>query len=369
MKMKEVFKGVKVADFSWVGVGPQTARELAEHGATVVRVESHKVPDMLRVATPFKDGISGIDRSAFGMKYNTNKYGMSLHLSNPKAQEVARRLVKWADIVTDSMTPGTMKRFGLDYESVRKTKPDIIYYSTTQAGQYGPYARFGAYGQEGAAVAGFYDVFGWPDRPPSPPSTAYTDFISPWVLVAALIGALAYRRKTGKGTYLEHSQWEGAMHFLGPALLDYGVNGRVLRRMGNSDPHAAPHAVYRCQGSERWVAIAVRYDSEWRAFCKAIGGPEWTKETRFATLSGRKENEDELNKLVEDWTASYTPEEVMWIMQNAGVSAGVVQNSEDLFEDPQTRHRRHFQWLPHKVIGMASHETPAYRLSKTPFQL
>ena len=369
MKLREVFEGVKVADFSWVIVGPRVARELAVHGATVVRVESHRVPDMLRVTAPFREGIAGIDRSALWMAYNTNKYGMSLHLSNPKAQEIARKLVMWADIVTDSMTPGTLKRFGLDYESVRKIKPDIIYYSTTQAGQYGPYAKFQAYGQEGAAIAGFYDLFGWPDRPPAPPFTAYTDQIAYPVLLATLMGALAYRRKTGKGMYLEHCQWEAGMHFLGPALLDYRVNGRVLRRMGNSDPYAAPHAIYQCQGTDRWVAITVRHDAEWKAFCAAIGAPEWTKEPRFATLLGRKENEDELNQLVENWTSGYTPEEVMWILQNAGVPAGVLQNNQDLFEDPQLKHRGHFQWLPHKVIGMASHQAPSYRLSKTPYQL
>jgi len=224
MQRKQVFEGIKVADFSWVGVGPETARELAEHGATVIRIESHRTPDILRLAAPFKDFKPGIDRSAFGMCYNTNKLGMSLDLNKPKGREVARRLVMWADIITDGMTTGTMAKWGLDYESVKKIKPDIIYYSTNQPGQYGPYSRFAGYGSQGAAIAGMYSVTGWPDRGPAYIYGAYTDFISPFFLVCALVAALDYRRRTGKGMYLDQSQWEAGANFLGPIILDYAVN-------------------------------------------------------------------------------------------------------------------------------------------------
>ena len=368
MEKKQVFKGLKVADFSWVGVGPQVARELAEHGATVVRVESHTSPDTLRLSGPFKDAEPGIDRSAFGTAYNTNKYGMALNLNNPKSREVARRLVEWADIITDSMTPGKMAKWGLDYESCRKVKPDIIYYSTTQAGQDGPWSKFGGYGQQGAAISGFFDLIGWPDRPPSPPVTAITDFIAPWFLATALIAALDYRRRTGKGTYIDQSQWESALHFLGPWLMDYKVNGRMLTRMGNRDPHAAPHGAFSCQGDDRWVAIAVRTDEEWRAFCQVLGRPDWTGEDRFATFKGRKDNEDELERLIEQWTKARVAEEVMMMMQEAGVPAGVVGGGGggDLFEDPQLKHRRHFRRLDHQVIGRHVYNAPSYWLSKTP---
>ena len=369
MQRKQVFEGIKVADFSWVAAGPQVARELAEHGATVIRIESHRRIDTLRAVAPYRDGKPGPDRTAFGTLANTNKYGISLDLNMPKGQEVARKLVMWADVVTDSMTPGTMKRWGLDYEACRKMKPDIVYYSTCQMGQYGPHASFGGYGGHAAAVSGFHSICGWPDRDPVQVYGAYTDFISPFYMTTALIGALLYRQRTGKGMYLEQAQMEAGVTFLGPALLDYVVNGRIAGRMGNRDPYAAPHGVYPCRAG-RWVAIAVYTDEEWQALCRLLGNPGWTKDPRFATLVARKENEDELDTLVSEWTRGYTAEEVMVLMQEVGVAAGVSQTCEDVLEyDPQLKHRRHFVELKHKVIGLHSYRAPAYKLSKTPAEL
>jgi benzylsuccinate CoA-transferase BbsF subunit len=345
------------------------SRELAEHGATVVHVESHRVPALERVSGPFKDFKPGIDRGAFGMCYNTNKLGVSLDLNRAKGQEVARRLVEWADIVADSMTPGTMAKWDLDYESVRKIKPDIIYYSATLGGQEGPYAKFQGYGAQGAAVAGMYAVTGWPDRPPAFIFGAYTDFIAPYFLLPALIAALDYRRRTGEGMYLDLSQWEAGIDFLGPAILDYVVNNRVATRTGNRSPYAVPHGTYRCSGTELWVAIAVRTDEEWKALCKVIGDPDWSRDPKFATFLSRKENEDELDRLIEEWTINHAPEEVMSWTQDVGIPAGVVQNCQNLFDDPQLKHRGHFQWLDHKVMGPVAHHAPAYRLSKTPFKM
>ena len=363
---KQVFEGIKVADFSWVAVGPQVTRELAEHGATVVRIECHRNPDTLRVSGPFKDSISGIDRSAFAAVYNTGKYGISLDLNMPKGQEVAKRLVQWADIVTDSMTPGTIAKWGLDYESCKKIKPDIIYYSTCQMGQEGPLGNFGGYGMFGTAYAGYCQLVGWPDREPLPLRNNYTDFVAPWYLACALIAALLYRQRTGKGVYLDQSQVECGVTFLAPIVLDYIVNGRIAERMGSRDPYMAPHALYPCQGTDKWVAITVSNDEEWNSFCRVISDPDWTKEPRFSNMPGRKENERELDRLIAEWTKNYTPEQVMTMMQEAGVPAGLAQTAEGLFNDHQLKHREHFRFLEHKVIGRHAYNAPAYRLSKTP---
>ena len=363
---KQVFEGIKVADFSWVGVGPHVTRELAEHGATVVRIESHRNPDTLRIAGPFKDFISGIDRSAFGTAYNTGKYGISLDLNMPKAQEVVKRLVRWADIVADSMTPGTMAKWGLDYEGCKKIKPDIIYYSTCQMGQEGPLSKFGGYGMFGTAYAGYSHLVGWPDREPLPLYNNYSDFIAPWYLTCALIAALLRRRRTGKGMYLDQSQVECGVAFLAPIVLDYIVNGRIAERMGSRDPYMAPHALYPCRGADEWVAITISNDEEWEDFCRVIGNPDWTKEPRLSTMPGRKENEEELDRLIAEWTKNYIPEQVVTMMQDAGVPAGVAQTAEGLFNDPQLKHREHFRFLEHKVIGRHAYNAPAYRLSKTP---
>ena len=364
---KQIFEGVKVCDFAWVGVGVQPARELALHGATVVRIESHKRPDTLRLTGPFKDFERGINRSAFGCAFNTQKHSISLDYSKPKGQEVARRLITWADIVTDAMTPGSLAKWGLDYESVVKFKPDIIYYSTCQMGQHGPLNKFGGYGAFGAAYSGYSHILGYPDRTPLPLFNNYSDFIAPWYLTMAVLAALLYRRKTGKGVYLDQSQVEAGVTMLTPLVLDYTVNGRIGGRIGTHDPYMCPHNAYPCQGDDRWVVIAVRTDEEWRTLCKVIGKPEWTKDPKFSTFAARKENEDELDGLIGEWTKGYSPEHIMATMQAAGVPAGVMLTSgEGIVNDPQANHRQAFRWLNHQEIGPLLHHSPSYHLSKTP---
>jgi benzylsuccinate CoA-transferase BbsF subunit len=363
---KQIFEGVKVADFSWVAVGPQIGRELAFHGATVVRVECHRWPETTRTAGPFKDGVTGVNRSGFATAFNANKYGISLDLNMPEGQDVAKRLVQWADIVTDSMSPGAMAKWGLDYESCKKIKPDIIYFSTCQMGQQGPYCKFKGYGMLGVSYAGYCHLNGWPDRDPLPLFNNHSDFISPYYLITTLVAALLYRRKTGKGMYLDQSQVEVGVNFLAPQVLDYTVNGRVACRMGNRDPYVAPHGLFPCRGADRWVAIAAAGETEWQSLCGAMGEPDWAGDPRFGTTTGRKENEDELEALIAEWTLAYTAEHAMRVLQDAGVPAGVVQTAEDLFNDPQLKHREHFRFMEHSVIGVQAYHSPAYRLSKTP---
>jgi len=363
---KQVFEGIKIADFSWVGVGPQIGRELAEHGATVVRVESHKRPEALRNAGPFRENIPGVDRSAFGAAYNTNKYGISLDLTTSKGKEVAQKLIKWADVVTESFTPGSMAALGLDYDEARKIKPDIIYCSTCQMGQTGPLSKFGGFGEFAAAYSGFSHLLGWPENKPLPVINAHIDFIAPWYMVMTLIGALLHRRKTGKGMYLDQSQVEAGITFLGSTMLDYFTNNRVACRMGNHDPYMTPHNVYPCLGEDRWVAITIANDEEWQHLCTVMGRPQWLQDPRFTSLSQRKENEAVLDELIGDWTKDYPPHKIMAILQEARIPCGTVQAAEDLFKDPQLKEREHFRVLNHQVIGEHSYNSPAYRLSKTP---
>lgn len=366
---KGIFEGLHVVDFSWAAAGPQVTRELAEHGATVIHVESHTRLCPLRTFAPFKDAKPGINRSAFHAEYNTCKLSMSVDLNQPKAQEVARRLIAWADVVAESMTPGTLGKMGLDYESCRKINPRVIYFSTTQQGQYGPHRMFQGVGHHINALAGFSTCTGWPDSDPTMVFTAYSDFIAPWYTLIAIMGALLRRRKTGEGMYIEQAQFEAGVTFMGPDILDFMVNGRSVGRNGNRDRYMSPHGIYPCRGSDRWVAITVANDAQWQCFCAAIGNPAWTMDAKFATILGRKENEDELEKLISAWTKDYTPEQVMTIMQDSGVPAGVVQTSEDLLRDPQLKHRQHFVTLDHPEIGPHSYHAPAYRLSETPHEL
>ncbi|MBI4640004.1 MAG: CoA transferase [Candidatus Tectomicrobia bacterium] len=363
------FENIKVVDFSWVGVGPITAKYLADHGAEVIRIDSSVRPDVLRLAPPWKDKKPGINRSQFYANYNSSKYGISLDLGKPQAREIAKKLIARADVVTESFTPRVMKGWGLDYEELRKIKPDLIMLSTCQQGQTGPHALYRGYGQLMAALAGFYSVTGWPDGDPVPIYGAYTDFISPRFAATALIAALDYKRRTGKGQYIDLSQFEASLHFLAPPLLDYMVNGRIMKRRGNHSENAAPHGAYLCLGDDRWCVIAVSTDEEWKAFCQVIGNPEWTHDPKFATLQGRLEHVEELDRLVETWTQNYPPEEVMALMQAAGVPVGVVQSCEDLHHDPQLKHRNFFVWLNHTEVGMSPYDGLQFILSRTPGEL
>jgi len=366
---KKALEGVKVADFSWAGVGPMSARLLADHGATVVRVESITKVDMMRVSIPWAGGISGINRSGSFARYNSSKYGMCLNLKHQRGLEIARRLIAWADVMVESFTPGAIGKMGLGYEDVKKVNPVIIMVSTSMQGQNGPHAGQSGFGTMLQGIAGFTNLTGWPDRMPLGLNSAYTDYIAPWYLVVAVLSALDYRKREGEGLHIDLSQFEAGVSFLSPAILDYTCNGRIQSAMGNRCQYAAPHGAYRCRGDDAWCVIAVTTEQEWQAFCKVLGDPGWTNDPRFESVTSRKEKEDELDRLVEDWTVNHHAEDVMQAMQAAGLASGVVRSNEDLFQDPHLRERHHFRMLNHPEMGMCAYQDAAFRLSKTPSEL
>lgn len=363
-------EGVKVADFTWALVGPIITKHLADYGATVVRVES-PLPTgvcLLRVSIPFKDNRPGINRSGYFIYFNANKYSLSLDMNHPEGVAVAKKLIAWADVVAENFRPGTMERWGLGYEDIKKIKPDIIMIRSSNQGQTGPRSRQPGLGNHLNGLTGLVHFTGWPDAEPVNMMLAYTDYICPMLGATAVIAALDYRRKTGQGQLLDFSQFEGGIQLFLPALLEYMVNGRESGREGNTSPCAAPHGAYRCRGDDRWCAIAVRSDQEWHTLCQIMGNPQWTKEPRFATLKARKGNETELNTLIEQWTINFSAEQVMSRLQAGGIAAGVVQSPREIFEDPQLRHRDFFWLLNHREIGPFHHLGQVSHLSETPAQ-
>ena len=366
---EKVFTEVKIVDFGWVVVGPTTVKYLADQGAEVIHIESSTRPDVLRVTPPFKDKIAGLNRSAYQACINNNKYCLALNMNHQRAREVIGRLINWADVIAESYSPGTMAKWGLSYDDLVKIKPDIIMYSTSQQGQTGRHSRIAALGTQLVSLAGFTYLTGWPDSGPTGPYGPYTDTIAPPIGAAAIAAALDYRRRTGRGVYIDLSQYEAAINFLSPIILDYTVNKHVQSAQGNRCPYAAPHGIFPGKGDDRWCAIAVFTEEEWHALCNAMGNPEWVKEPRFATLQGRKGNEDELEQLLAQWTINYDARELMYKLQKAGVPAGVVENGEDIQNDPQLAHRHYLWELEHPEIGKHSYEAPPFRLSKTPAEL
>jgi benzylsuccinate CoA-transferase BbsF subunit len=262
-----------------------------------------------------------------------------------------------------------MDRWGLGYEALTKIKPDIIMVRQNGFGIEGPYKNLAAFGMILAAIAGIPQYIGWPDRGPLPVGVgAYTDSISPRFASAALIAALDYRDRTGKGQLIDLAQFETTLYFLLPGLLDAAVNGREPLRNGNAVDYAAPHNVYPCKGKERWCTIAVTSEDQWTALCRAIGRADLETDLRFDTLQHRKENENALDAQIEAWTIGRAPEEVMSGLQAAGVPAGIVENAADLFEDPQLRARGLFWPMEHSEMGLFTHLGSSMVLSKTPAQ-
>lgn len=364
---KKVFEGVKVAEFAWQLVGPLTSKYLADHGATVVKVESHNRPDTLRVVSPYAGNLSGVDNSMFYGRQSGNKYSVSIDLNHSNGRKLAWKLIMWADIVTESFAPGTMEKWGLNYDSVSKVRPDIIYLSTTMQGRGGPHANYTGFGQNALSLSGFSEVSGWADRMPAPPYGPYTDYLCPRFSATALLAALEYRRRTGKGQWIEQSQFESALHFFAPPVMDFMLNGRIATRQGNRLSHASPHGVFPCKGDDRWVALAVFTDEEWRNFCNVVNKPEWITKDEFVSLERRKENEDELERLVAEWTTKHTAAEAERMLQSAGIAAHIVSKPSDVYADEQLRHRRYFTKLRHAVMGEQAFEPQAcFILSKTP---
>ena len=362
-------EGIKVVGFMWWITGPATARMLAVGGAEVVRVESTGRYDLLRMTSPFKDNKPGLNRSGEFALFGSNAYSMTLDFTHPRGLEIARRLVAWADVVIENYSSGVVERRGLGYKDCKKIKQDIIMLSISGVGRGGPHPEMRGHGIGGTAFSGFGEVTGWPDRYGTLPHGAYTDFIVPRLAVCAILAALDYRNRTGKGQYLDMSQWEAGVEFLAPAILEYTANNQIMTRMGNRSSRAVPHGAYRCRGEDTWCVIAVHTDEEWKNFCKVIGNPVWTEDPKFATILGRLKNVEELDRLVEEWTIDYPPEEVMTLMQASGVPAGVVQNAKDIFDDPQLKHRDHFKLLDHPEIGEFPYEKPCFRLSRTPVEI
>lgn len=347
--------GLKVADFSWIGVGPITGKYLADHGADVIRIETSNPPDRLRVGGPFKDGVFGPNRSQFFGAFNTSKRSIALNLKTEEGREIARKLIAWADVVLESFTPGTMADLGLDYEAAKALNPDVIYVSTCLMGQTGPGAKLAGYGNHAAAISGFYEVTGWDDRPPSGPFTAYTDTIAPRFLATSVMAAIDRWKRTGEGCRIEQAQMEAALHFLATELVEYQVNGRVPRRAGNEDREMAPHGAYPVAGHDEWIAIAVEDDAMWERLAGVIG-EAWAADPALKTADGRRARKEEVDAKLAAWTAGQDGLDLMRRLQAAGVAAGFVQRSSDLLCDPQLAHREFFHPLVHPEMGEVPYE-------------
>lgn len=364
-------QGVRVADFTWIGAGPTCTRFLASFGAEVIIVES-RTRGGIRMGQPQAKGPEGSPNlSGFFNNLNSCKKSITLNMRTPEGVAVARQLITLSDVVINNFAPGVMDRWGLSYEELVEVNPAIIMAEMPVAGRWGPHKGVIGYGATNEAFAGINEMTGYPDRPPTGTEINYPDYASnPYHMASALLSAFHYRMRTGRGQYIEVAQWEATASVMETYVLDYTVNGRNQTRTGNHTSYACPHSVYRCQGENRWVAVAVTTEEEWEACKSALGRPAWAEDSRYCTLEGRKANEEELDRLVEAWTAERTPEDVMWCLQGAGVPAGVVQNMEDAMKrDPHLAARGFYVQLEHPEAGLTTYDGLVAKLSASPGSL
>jgi crotonobetainyl-CoA:carnitine CoA-transferase CaiB-like acyl-CoA transferase len=374
---KGPLEGIKVLEFSTNVAGPHALRQLAYWGATVLKVESTAHLDLQRNSTvPAKDNIPGLNRGLVFLSQNAGKMSMGLNVKYPQGLDIAKKLVKWADVLYQNYAAGVFKHMGLSYEVVKEINPNIIMVSSCITGDKSADKPVYKTARGGAptvqALAGEYHLSVWPDEEWSrdgmdiPPG----DLFLPIIGASAVAAALAYRRRTGKGQHIDLSQVDALIHCISVPFLDYQLNQREQTRLGNRHPSASPHGAFRCRDEEDYCAIAVFTQEQWQALCSTMGNPAWCQEERFATFEARKTNEDELEARMEAWTRTLTAHEVMDKLQMVKVPAGVVQTVEDIMDkNPQIKATKTFTKLEHPVIGEASHLALPYKVSKTPGEL
>ena len=337
-----ILKGLRILDFTWVLAGPYATRILADFGAEVIKVQSKKTA-------------GGVESNLTGYfsHWNRNKRSITLDMSHPGANEIILRLARVSDVVIENFSTRVMSNWGLDYERLKEVRPDLIMVSMSGMGQTGPRKDFVAFGPALQALSGLTYLTSFTQESPLGLGYAYADLVAGLHAALAILAALEFRDRTGKGQSVDLSQYEAMCTLVGPALLNASANHKDVSPQGNDSDSvpAAPYGCYQCSGADRWCVIGVFNEIEWETLCNILGRPDWTKEERFSDLSRRKENKQDLDRFLEEWTLQHSPEEVVNLLQQGGVAAGVVQNAEDLANDPHLVARDFFVSLEHPVLG------------------
>jgi benzylsuccinate CoA-transferase BbsF subunit len=365
--MTGVAEGLRVLDFTWYGVGPITTKYLADNGAEVIKVESLKHPDYLRMSPPFKDAAPGVNRSQYFGNFNSSKKSITVDMSSDEGRALVRRLVPHCDVVAESFRVGTMEKWGLDYERLRELRSDVVHLATCLQGQTGPRARYAGFGTQLAAISGFWHLAGYSETDLAPPHGPYTDFVAPRFACFALLAALDHRRRTGEGQMIDLSQYEASLHFLAPAITHYFATGTVARPVGNRSARYAPHGSYRCRdvaGRERWIALAVADDAQWHALLRVLGVD--AEQPAVTAHADRVARPDEIDRYVGDLLADLLADEVVRALQEAGVSAYAVQDCAQVRDDENLRAFGFFPTLEQSECGPMPYDGLAYRLGRTP---
>ena len=362
--------GIRVLDLGMFMAGPLAGRFLGEMGAQVIKIESGSRPDPLRFQARdiFPGGEPGErpwNRSGMINERNRSKMGLSLDLRSGEGKEIFLDLVKVSDVILENFRIGVMAALGLDFASLQQANPTIVQVSLTSQGSTGPEAHFGSAGATLEYTSGLMSITGYPGDWPDFSGPNLPDFLAPYAALGLTVAALRHRRCTGCGVWLDLSQREAAVCTIGEAVMDYTMNGRVQAAAANRHSYYAPHGVFRCEGEDRWVTIAVRNDEEWGSLCRIISRQDLVGDPRFATALLRWENQEELRSTIEAWTGCHTPTVAMDELQAAGVPAGAVLNVAEMYDDPQFRAHDYFDEVHDPDAGTFRYPGRPWRYSRS----
>ncbi|MBI4201781.1 MAG: CoA transferase [Chloroflexi bacterium] len=364
-------KGIRILEASDILALPTAMSIMADMGAEVIHVEYHQRPNFYRFLGPFPESRPGAnwhDRSAAFNASNRSKLSLSLNLGSPKGRDIFLKLVKKSDVVAENFSARVMGNFGLHYPELKKVKDDIIMLSNTGYGHSGPWRDYVGMAQviEAAITA---HVTGYPDRLPGKAGQSIMDLIVAWNIVNAIMLALLFRRRTGKGQWIDHSMLQACIPVAIGPLMDAVMNGRDQMRRGNRDAVHAPQGCYPCQGDDDWVVISITSDEEWQAFVQATDGPAWAGDPRFATEAGRMAAHDELDRHISAWTAGQDKIAIMELLQQAGVPAGAVLKNKEVLANPHYQARSFWELVSHPPetgIGARWYSGRPFTMSRTP---
>jgi benzylsuccinate CoA-transferase BbsF subunit len=351
-------EGIRVIDFTAALAGPHLTQWLAVMGAEVIKIETK-----LRSAT----SLTVTDLLTLDTVRQCSKKRITLNMTKPEAAPLVKELVKISDVIAENFGGPVMDRWGLGYQELKKLKSDIIFYAGSGYGRTGLRTKSPANAFIIGAFVGLTYVNGYVGgEPVTMGGGGWTDYMQALHGTFAILAALYHRSKTGEGQYIDAAMAEGSANLLGELVMDYTMNERVGERIGNRDNIMAPHGCYRCQGEDKWVAIAISSEEEWEAFCSTIGNPKWTKREEFSDELSRWKNQNELDKLIEEWTKRHHHYEVMEILQKAGIMAGASINVEELGGDPHLKKREFLVDIEQPEVGKLRFPSLPWRLNDTP---
>ncbi len=369
---------LRICDFTGQLAGAGATKFLAAFGAEVIRIEDPVAQgrwDILRGIPPFKPGQAGLEYGGAFNNHNVEKLGITLNLRTDRARDVLRKLVSVSDVVSENFAAGVLDRWGFGYEELKRIRPDIIYVSNCGFGHIGPYVRYKTWGPIVQAVSGLTFSSGLAGQPPAGWGYSYMDHTGAYYMAMAILMAIYHRNRTGEGQWVDMASTEAGAVLNGPALLDYTVNGRPLRRPGSPDsnrsqyPSLAPHGIYPAAGEDNWVAIACRDDEEWNRLAEVIAVPR-AADDRYKALAGRLTDEDELDRLLCEWTRQRTAAETTGLLQSRGIPVTPVRRpGERIDADPNTGAWGLWPTVQHAAMGAVRVDGMPVHLSRTDWSL